>query len=376
MGASFRRNFPRADRNRPFSYSIDPGFVHRRKIPTLLGPRALSAVDELRSRLTTVTEWERNLRMDLFLTKLVLQYCKKAEVPALAAALYKGSDMFCSTETLRPAVVSVGNRARSEVIMVGRGRGSRVELEYSLEHIHANTLLDRLHTGFRIAVVAVSSHGSGNRVVWEPVLMGFPVLEFNDEDLELKGMFLRYEYGENFIEDFEEFARVREVPRPRRVEPMRTIRERAFKVCLAELLGCEVSGDWGGETSDLYTAHLHLSDRRYTGAFVLKGRAAFEPMKIKHLGVNADQLVRLADEPAEILVVQHCHEITPAVRKMLRALAVQPSNPRRYCLIDGLDSLRLLRAYDLYDKALRLSEPKRTGQRERRMGTSPSSSSA
>ena len=77
---------------------------------------------------------------------------------------------------------------------------------------------------------------------------------------------------------------------------------------------------------------------------------------MNHLGKNNDQIVRLATEPANILIVQHCHNILPAVRKTLRAFAVQPSYPRRYCLIDGKDSLRLLKAYNLLDEAIGLSK--------------------
>ncbi|OFX15941.1 MAG: hypothetical protein A2Z18_00045 [Armatimonadetes bacterium RBG_16_58_9] len=82
-------------------------------------------------------------------------------------------------------------------------------------------------------------------------------------------------------------------------------------------------------------------------------------MGLNHLGKNNDQIVRLSHEPADVLFVQHCHDILPAVRETLRAFAVQPSNPRRYCLIDGRDSLRLLCAHGLYETAVELSEEER-----------------
>jgi hypothetical protein len=89
-----------------------------------------------------------------------------------------------------------------------------------------------------------------------------------------------------------------------------------------------------------------------TTAFLLKGPAHFAPMGLNHLGRNNDQIYRLSSEPAEILIVQHSHEILQPVRATIRTFAVQPSRPRRYCLIDGRDSLRLLLAYNLYDEAL------------------------
>ena len=78
-------------------------------------------------------------------------------------------------------------------------------------------------------------------------------------------------------------------------------------------------------------------------------------MTLNHLGKNNDQIYRLAMEPADVLFVQHSHDVTPAVRATLRAFAVQPSRPRRYCIIDGRDSLRLLHAYSLYDQAVKWS---------------------
>lgn len=78
-------------------------------------------------------------------------------------------------------------------------------------------------------------------------------------------------------------------------------------------------------------------------------------MGLNHLGKNNDQIFRLAQAPAGLLVVQHCHEIQEPVRATLRAFAVQPGAVRRYCLIDGKDSLRLLIAYDKLDRARELS---------------------
>ena len=107
---------------------------------------------------------------------------------------------------------------------------------------------------------------------------------------------------------------------------------------------------------DELAAHITLNNRRTTAAFLLKGPSHFSPMKLNHLGKNNDQIVRLAKEPAQVLFVQHCHEVTPAVRETLRAFAVQPGNPRRFCIIDGKDSIRLLKAYGLLDKAKELSD--------------------
>ncbi len=63
-------------------------------------------------------------------------------------------------------------------------------------------------------------------------------------------------------------------------------------------------------------------------------------------------------------MVQHCHEIGTDVRATLRAFAnaLGPVR-RRYCLIDGSDSLRLLTAYGKLEEALELSAKKRAQRR-------------
>jgi hypothetical protein len=166
-----------------------------------------------------------------------------------------------------------------------------------------------------------------------------------------------YGFFEQFVEDITEFAKVGDIEMPTDFAVMKDVTERAFKECLTEILGDTARKDWGGETSDHFTSHVHLGGKRTTAAFLLKGPGnRFAPMGLNHLGKNNDQIYRLAQEPAELLVVQHCHEILPAVRATLRAFAVQPGSPRRYCLIDGRDSLRLLIAYDKLDHALELPE--------------------
>jgi hypothetical protein len=110
-----------------------------------------------------------------------------------------------------------------------------------------------------------------------------------------------------------------------------------------------VPKDWGGESSDLFSSRVVLGGRRISTAFLLKGPAKFHPMTPADLGKNGDQIGRLFSEPADLLVLQHCHEVTVAVRKQMRAYAQQMGNPRRFCIIDGYDTLRILKAYEKLD---------------------------
>jgi hypothetical protein len=52
-------------------------------------------------------------------------------------------------------------------------------------------------------------------------------------------------------------------------------------------------------------------------------------------------------EPAELLVLQHCHEITPSVVSMMEAYAHDLRNLRKYVIIDGADASRILKSQGL-----------------------------
>jgi len=80
-------------------------------------------------------------------------------------------------------------------------------------------------------------------------------------------------------------------------------------------------------------------------AFLLKGPSKFFPMKMVHLGKNGDQIERLFSEPADLLVLQNCHEVTNPVRATMRAYACRIYDLRYFTIIDGADTVRLLKAY-------------------------------
>jgi len=153
---------------------------------------------------------------------------------------------------------------------------------------------------------------------------------------------------EIFPEQIDQLRRISEQPRPSAEElvKLKGVPESSVKAAFAEIIGePEVPKDWGGENSDLFTTTISIEGRRTATAILFKGPSQFRPMTPSSLGKNGDQIVRLFDEPAELLIVQHCHIVKQSVRKQLRAFATQPEHPRRYCVIDGYDTLRILRAY-------------------------------
>jgi hypothetical protein len=126
---------------------------------------------------------------------------------------------------------------------------------------------------------------------------------------------------------------------------LKAIPERTVKEAIARLIGePTVPKDWGGERNDLWTTRLMVDGRPHRAAFLLKGPAKFAPMTIAMLGKNGDQVERLSQSPADLLVVQHCHEITEAVHGHLKTYASVHGKQRRYMLIDGYDTYRILSA--------------------------------
>ncbi len=136
---------------------------------------------------------------------------------------------------------------------------------------------------------------------------------------------------------------------PDEVVQVLKIPEEAVKTTIARLLDEHyVHKDWGGERSDLYTSRLWIHGQQVSSAWIFKGGPGFpRPMTVKALGAQGDQIDRLYSQPAEVMVLQHCHEITPAVVSMMESYAHDFRNPRRYMIIDGTDTARILKAQGL-----------------------------
>ena len=53
-------------------------------------------------------------------------------------------------------------------------------------------------------------------------------------------------------------------------------------------------------------------------------------------------LIRLAQSGADLLIIQHSGPIEVEINKTLKTIATPPHNPRRFCLIDGNFSWKIL----------------------------------
>jgi len=153
---------------------------------------------------------------------------------------------------------------------------------------------------------------------------------------------------EVFVDGVDSFFLVRNELQPNKnaLSLLKDVSEEKVKHAFAEIIGePNVPKDWGGEKSDLFSSNVILDGERISTAFAFKGPAKFKPMTLAECGKHGNQINRLFSEPADLLVLQHCHIITTDVRDTMRAHATRIGNPRLFLLVNGYDTIRLLRAY-------------------------------
>jgi hypothetical protein len=125
------------------------------------------------------------------------------------------------------------------------------------------------------------------------------------------------------------------------------IPEREVKAAFAAIIGEPfVPKDWGGEISDLVSTQVRINGQQVSSAFVFKGPSKAKKLTVADLGKNGDQISRLYSEPADFVVLQHCHSVTSAVRDHMRAFSTRIGRLRPFCIIDGANTVRILRAYN------------------------------
>jgi hypothetical protein len=78
---------------------------------------------------------------------------------------------------------------------------------------------------------------------------------------------------------------------------------------------------------------------------MIKGASVPGSLHPGNMGKRGDQLIRAFDEPVDLIVVQHRNKIESTVVRMTEALAYDSRRPRQYCIIDGAETARIVRAY-------------------------------
>lgn len=169
---------------------------------------------------------------------------------------------------------------------------------------------------------------------------------------EMSGLKLNWTVGVRvYPEGIDSFSKMAGAPASTEGELERLLAtpEDDVKHAVAAIIGEPyVPKDWGGEKSDLQTAQVRLYGEPISAAFIFKGPSVKGEMHPANMGKRGDQLIRAFDEPADLILVQHCNKIANSVVRMAEALAANLARPRRYCMLDGNDTVRLLKAYGMF----------------------------
>lgn len=157
-----------------------------------------------------------------------------------------------------------------------------------------------------------------------------------------------------YVEDIDSFRKVRDVNPGRVLDVLKNgyldRAEDSIQTALERILNVPFhKKDWGGEQNDLYTANVFVNGVRRESAFLLKGNGLkVSKMEIKHCGANGDQLLRLCTSPARLFFVQFVGVISETIMADIDGKVRQLRNEGRevwYCIMDGQDTARVLRAY-------------------------------
>ena len=105
---TFRTELSSESRTFPLGLTIDPGFVHHRKIQALLGVGVMTSVDAAINGLPDLPEYVRVVRIDYIYRDVLLAWCQHFGVGTLGEAISAGNPhgYFCSTELLMAQILN------------------------------------------------------------------------------------------------------------------------------------------------------------------------------------------------------------------------------------------------------------------------------
>jgi hypothetical protein len=334
-------------------HHIDMGFLNRRLALTVL-PKLMR--EWYSKKATPGSDHFTQLQNDHLLVTTLLDVCERMKAPTLLEALESGKarQLFRSTEKLAPCPEIYDAKRVEHAVEVPIDFDKPVRIAYHTEHLVSSTgtmtLAQGSPDGYVESIVGIL-HNEPDQFRVEPIVIGAPWFDHprNGDDCPAL-MWLGQDFGEILPEDIEQFSKMREVKVADAAEwqgVMSKMSEGEVKSAITSILAEPEKKDWGGEQDDHHSANVTVGGRRRTASFLLKGPTNFREMTLEMCGKRADQIYRLTRTDAEVLVVQHSHLIGDAVRGTLRALAIVPGGrTRKYCVMDGQATYRLLKAYE------------------------------
>lgn len=224
---------------------------------------------------------------------------------------------------------------------------ARLSCKYHHEHLTSNSSWSELTGQKRLMLIGLIKEISSDKIQATPYVIAYPISDVGVSQNGLDHWGNQFEIHVDSIDSFNKVDSINARFSRKDLKPLQVIPEAQIKSAFAEIIGePTIPKDWGGERSDLFSSYVQLDGQRISTAFAFKGPAKFKPMEMADLGKNGDQIFRLFSEPAELFIIQHCHEITTPVRAHMRAFASQVGRLRLFCIINGYDTIRILKAYN------------------------------
>lgn len=345
-----------------YKLEITAWYFNQERSVQLINPQNfISKVASLKLGLENVDEYWREFATRNLIIQEFSEWLHSNKIPTLAELLIKkpklnngdlfsiyhdfygnGLGKFQSSNAPNPQnmFAEVHNRLRYNPDV-------KLRILYHPDNFICKTAWSRLSGHTRLFCVCYVENFESNVIIARPYIMG----DLHDgPELQTTPDWPAKYYGEIQPFEIDQFKKVHEFLKSAKIKSnikaLRDIPEVQIKHAFAEIIQePDVPKDWGGEKSDLFTTKISVDGKFMSTAFIFKGPARFSPMTMKHLGQNGDQIERLFTEPANLLILQHCHNVTNPVRATMRAYASSLYNPRHFSIIDGTQTYQILSAY-------------------------------
>ena len=347
------RNVPEELRGQDKFHHIDMGFLNRRlcmsALPSALRLKFIEHQKPGDAHMTVLAN-------DHLLVTMLLDSCESVDTPTLllALALEKRTHLFRSTERLAPCPEVYEEARVCHAVQLDLDFGKPIYIAYHTEHLVSTTgkmvLAGGAREGYINSMVGLLHHKESCFEI-DPLVIGQPWFEHPRNGTDSRLMFLGPELGEVLPEDIDQFCKMSNIEVESDQEwrdVMKSLPEADVRKAFASLFSEPTKKDWGGEANDHFSGNISIHGQRRTAAFLLKGPSQFREMTLEMCGKRADQIHRLVDSAADVSIIQHSHLIGSVVRRTLRNLTIYPGGSRRkYCLIDGQATYRILKSYSL-----------------------------
>lgn len=332
-------------------FSLNTHFLHLKLLMSIMDTPAAARLKLILLSISALNNSSNNLILDREFTREALNFIREKKINPLNELILKGTlkpgelVTFERTFTFRGINQAVSDRKKGKLtyakfhLKMPEHDNLIIKGTFNPEHLTCDSAQGKLSGKSRVFIFAHITEVTKEFLELKPIIIADKVLAgpeslFSSPSLRI------------MAEEIDEFKKALPYTVKMNIDELKKYSEEQIKTWFAEIINEEnVPKDWGGEYSDLYTTHIHLRGKRLHAAFTFKGPSKFHPMKMNDLGKNGDQIVRLFQEPANILILQHCHYISAAVSHTMEAFASRMYMPRYYCLLDGIDTLRILRGY-------------------------------